>query len=302
MTSPSNDPIWSPSAQLAWLEGLSSENLKDWLRRLLWARSAYPLVIPSQAMAITYLADVMGKGSPKLTSTVREVVPNLLQEWGRNDPTQCLDNLLVLCGLLRCASAEPIIAAIIRERLASRPDEIELRKRCFSVLGGFGCSEHTAPLFYRYLEDIDYSAYCFRALYKYDLNSAVTTLPTVVTVHKASGRLEALKGVLDFLFFDYLNRRQRVALWRDIIKSTKPEKLEEMLRTLQSVDIVLSAPVDESQDIEVIYNYSLGEPRTAGEKVEFKDFRVAEVAAINRALEDFLRSSNRMAQAVGAPS
>jgi len=297
---PSKDePIWSPGSQLQWFEERSAEELKNWLRKLVWAQSSHPLITPNQAMPITYFADVIRRGTPALTGKVREVVPGLLQEWGRgpNDPTQCLDDLLVLAGLLRCAAAEPTIAIIATERVTGRPEEVELRKRCFSVLSGFGCSEFTAPLFNRYLEDIDYSAYCFRALYKYKLSYAVTTLPAVVATHKTANKLQVLKGVLSLLLFHYLNVRQRKALWTDIIHLTDPVQLEEMLRTLQSLNIVLS--VLPSQDIEVIYDY---EPKKPGEKVHNYDFKVGPIAAIYRALEAFLTSSNNMAQAVGAAS
>ena len=293
-------PIWSKGAQLQWLEGLSVEDLKSWLRKLVWTQDSHPLVPPSQSISITYFADVIGRGTSALTCKVREVVPSLLQEWGRNDPMQCLDDLLVLSALLRCAAAEATIAIIASERITGTAEEVELKKRCLSVLSGFGCSEHSAPLFYRHLEDINYSAYCFRALYRYKLSYAVATLPTVVAIHKAADKLQALKGVLTLLFFDYLNLRQRIALWRDIIDHTEPMQLEEMLRTLQSLGIVLSVNRHASQEIEVIYDYSVVEPKKAGEKVQIYDFQVTSLAAINRALEAFLTSSNRIAQAVGA--
>ena len=287
--------IWSPGSQLQWFEGLSANDLKNWLRRLIWAQSSYPLITPSQSIPITYFANVLAKGTSELKGKIREVVPGLLQEWGRNDTTQCLDDLLVLAGLLRCAGAEATIALIATERITDRAEEVELRQRCFSVLSGFGCSEYSAPLFYKYLEDIDYSAYCFRALYKYKLSYAVTTMPAVVATHKTADKLQSLKGVLNLLFFDYLNRRQRVALWRDIINSTEPVQLEEMLRTLQALDIVLSVP--RPQEIEVIYEY---EPKKPGEKVPIYDFKVAALAAISRALQAFLMRSDHLAQAVGA--
>ncbi len=286
-------PIWSPGSQLQWFEGLAAEDLTNWLRRLIWKRSSYPLVPPSQSIPITYFANVMGRGTPALKSTIREVVPRLIQEWGRNDTTQCLDDLLVLAGLLKCAAAEKAIATIAWERITGRAEEVALRQRCLSVLSGFGCSEYTAPLFNRYLDDIDYSAYCFRALYKYKLSYAETTLPVVVATHKAAGKLPAFKGVLNLLLFDHLIFRQRVDLWKDIINSTKPKQLKEMLETLQSLGIVVS--VQRTGEIEVIYDYK---PKKPGEELPSFEYPVAAIAAIYRALEAFVTDSDNMTQAV----
>jgi hypothetical protein len=289
-------PIWSPESQLQWFEERSAEDLTNWLRRLVLVQSSHPLISPNQARPVTYFANLLARGTPELTCKIREVVPRLVQEWTRNASAQYLDDLLVLAGLLKGTAAEATIVIIAAEKITGRPDEVQLRQRCLSVLSGFGCSEYSAPLFNRYLEDIDYSAYCFRALYKYNLSYAVTTLPAVVATHEKADKLQALRCVLNFLFFDHLNKRQRVALWGDIISSTEPVQLKEMLRTLQSLDIVLSVP--RRQEIEVIYDYT---PKKAGEKVPFYDFKAAALAAINGALQTFLMRSDRpLEQAVAA--
>src|SRR5215203_3906730 len=94
----SQDDLMNPGP---WLERQSQESLKEWLRRALWTRQTLP-VFNANSFEIS---ELLKDGSPSLKIRVRKVVPELLQEWGRDDSLDVLDNLLIVCGRLRCAAA-----------------------------------------------------------------------------------------------------------------------------------------------------------------------------------------------------
>jgi hypothetical protein len=292
----------SSDEQLAWLEQLSADDLKNWLRRSIWVQTAVPLIIPRTATLIAYLSDLLKTGSSGLLSQLRIVLPGLLQEWGGSDTSRCLDELLILCGTLRCASAESTVAMIATERLKDRPDEIGLRQRSLSVLSGFGCTDSTEHLFRRYLVDVNYAALCYRALYRHDLTFAASEFTTVVKVHSAARVTQNLRAVLDILFFDYANKRERIEIWKSVFKITKPPVLEEVLKILQVIGIVVAVPFEPafSPEVEIIYRYSSEELDSVGDKIETQDVSNEALVAISRALEAFLRSGNQVERSVAA--
>jgi hypothetical protein len=223
-----------------------------------------------------------------------------LQEWGRDDPKGPLEDLLFLCGTLRCAAAEATIALITTDRLEGRPDETGLRQNCLSVLSGLGCTERTAPLFRRYISDVNYSALCYRALYRYDLSNAARELPRLVQTHLTAEVTQQLRPVLNILFFTYLSCDQRAEVWGDVLRTTRPKVLEIILRVFQSLDIVLAVPFKTSgpQEVEVIYGYSSDNPLKGGDKIDTADIDDETVIVITHTLERYLLASNRVGSAI----
>src|ERR1044072_8753066 len=109
---------------LAWLERLSQEELKEWLRRSFWTQQTLPVMVPPTSRNALEISSLLKQGSSNLKIRVRKVIPELLQEWGRDDPMDVLDDLLIVCGRLRCAGTAVVIAQIISERLANRPGAV----------------------------------------------------------------------------------------------------------------------------------------------------------------------------------
>ncbi|HYJ85532.1 MAG TPA: hypothetical protein VEW46_05735 [Pyrinomonadaceae bacterium] len=182
-----------------WLEGLSEGQLRDWLRESIWTRNPLPVLVPPDSRLALELANVLKRSSSVLRARVRAVISGLVQEWGRDDSPETLDDLLILCGRLRCAAAEPAITLILNERLKGRTDEIPLMQRGLSVVSGFGCTERTVALFKRYITDVDYAAICYRALYRYDSRYGATELFNVITLFRraeATSELDILIRIL----------------------------------------------------------------------------------------------------------
>jgi hypothetical protein len=223
------------SDPLKWLENLSQERLRDWLRRALWTRIALPLVIPSMSRIPVEVSEIFKHGSPKLKASAREILPTLLQEWGRDEPKHILDDLLIICGRLRAAAAEAPIADIVTRRLEGA-DAIELRQRALSVLSGFGCTARTASLFEQYLNDIEYAAIAYRALYRFDLKYAATELQTVVGVFQVAPH--ELDIVIRTLFRDLQSPAQMVDVLVDYLKEGEPKSIIDVVEALRGADVL----------------------------------------------------------------
>jgi len=220
---------------LTWLESLSQEDLRDWLRRALWVRITLPLIIPPASRIAVEISTTLKKGSAKLKSTVREIVPVLLREWGRDDPKAVLDDLLIISGRLRAASSEASIADIITRRLGDSEDAVQLRQRGLSVLSGFGCSERTAPLFEQYLKNVEYAAISYRALYRYDLKYAETRLQDIVSIFQDSP--DELDMVVRTLFRDLQSPSQLVDILVEYLREAEPRSILDVVEALRCAGV-----------------------------------------------------------------
>lgn len=195
-------PFSDVPAALSWIEKLNLTDLRDWFRIVFWLRDPLPINVPSQSRLALEVAEVLKRGSSGLKTRVRIVVPSLFQEWGRDDPSDVLDDLLIVSAKLRCASAEPMITLIATERLRGRIDEVPLRQRCLSVVSGFGCTERSVFLFKGYMEDVDYAAISFRALYRFDPIFAAVELPRLCRVFQKADAISEMNIALQVLFRD----------------------------------------------------------------------------------------------------
>lgn len=223
---------------VSWLENKSERELKDWLRSVFWLRTAHPVVIPSTSRIAIELSEVLRAGSVALRTRVRVCLPELLQEWGRDDPSDTLDDLLFVCGRLRCASAEPAIALIASERLRGRTEETALRQRCLSVLSGFGCSERTMSLFTTYIDNFDYTSICFRALYRYNETYASTYLPVVLQLFRSKNAKKELNIVLHLLFRDLGSASRVLNVLNLLVKRGAPEAIVDAVQTLRESSLL----------------------------------------------------------------
>lgn len=221
---------------LKWIENLSLHSLREWLRLAVWVRNPLPVTVPHTSRLAVEISDLLKKGSSDLKTRVRTVIPGLLQEWGRDDPSSSLDDLLIICGRLRCAAAEPAIALIATERLRGRKEEISLRQRCLSVLSGFGCTERTVYVFKQYINDIEYAAICYRALYRFDLSYAATELPALLEVYREADAIDELNFALGTLFRDHPKSSQRIEILTLYLKLAEPESFADVLQTLVSIE------------------------------------------------------------------
>lgn len=216
-----------------WIEAQSERNLKDWLRSIFWLRSAQPIFIPSTSRIALEISNLLRAGSVALRTRVRVVIPELLQEWGRDDPSEALDDLLLMCGRLRCAAAEATVALIASERLKGRPDETVLRQRCLSVLSGFGCSERTVSLFISYLNNFDYTSICYRALYRFRESYAAKHLPLVLQLFRANNAKKELNVILHLLFRDLGSATRVFNMVNLAIKLGEPQFVADIVQTLR---------------------------------------------------------------------
>lgn len=227
---------------LEWLSHLSDAGLKKWLRDAVWRKELLPLSVPPSSSLVVYLSDLFNihdnQRATDLRLRLREILPILLQEWGRFDPPQCLTDLLYLCGTLRCSAAEPIILSIARERVDGLKEEVSLRQTCLSVLSGLGPSEATYNLFKYYIRDPRYTALCYRALYRLRLSYGAAELPTVFAVYNEAGLQKRLKTVVKRLFFEYLKPDQHADVIRIFLEEAHSESFEGVLKFLSTIEVI----------------------------------------------------------------
>ena len=243
---------------LKWVENLSEAQLLKWLRKVLWTGNALPIIVPSISRLAIEVSSLLKHGSSALKSRARAVVPILLQEWGRDDPANVLDDLLIICGRIRCAAAEPIIVLLMTERLQQQPEVVALRQRCLSVLSGFGCTERTVLKFKEYITDIDYAAICYRALYRYDLRYAATELQNILSIFQHANALDELNVVISNLKHDLKSPRQFLwVLARYLEHTNLPELFIHVLEVLRGAGLLAAAPFIEARPNERVEIYRL---------------------------------------------
>lgn len=240
----SNDPAAEPTATdyrnpLLWIERLSPAELLEWLRRAVWTGDARPVMTPHSAAPATHLANLFKEGSTELKIRLRSLLPVLVREWGHQDSYEALDALLVLTGMLRCAAAETDIGLLTVERLTGIEKEVPLRQRCLSVLAGIGGQPQTVEIFKSYLFRIDYTALCYRALFRLDRQYAARQFHAVVDVYGESGRSDNLKLMLQALLFRQLTPEQHPGALGQVLEQTPLPKLNKVLGILQTVGIIL---------------------------------------------------------------
>jgi hypothetical protein len=223
---------------LQWIERLSSQSLQQWLRFALWVRDPLPVVVPPSSMLALEIIGVINKGSNELITRIRAIIPVMLQEWGRKEPSNTLDDLLIISGKLRCAAAEHVILQIANERLYGRADEIPLRQRCLSVLSGFGCTDKSQYIFKKYLHDIEYIAICYRALYRFDFAYAGTELSLLYEIFNQEGATDELRIILGTLLRDLSTPAERFEMLLIFLKKSDPESFPEVLQTLIDVNLL----------------------------------------------------------------
>lgn len=221
-----------------WLETLSDIRLRNWLRLCLWTRNSLPLLVPQNSRLAIDLAAIIQRGSPALRIRARAVIPGLLQEWGRNDSPDTLDDLLILCGRLRCAAAEPEISLLLSERLTNQAEVIALRQRCLSVLSGFGCTERTVSLFARYIDDIEYAAICYRALYRFDRRYAAIHLSDIISLFRKEGTTGERNIVIRTLARDLSSPNEFVELLIQYLTLSDSEQILNGLEVVRQVQIL----------------------------------------------------------------
>jgi hypothetical protein len=227
---------WDVVYPQKWVERLSTPSLKVWLRNALWLRAAGPVEDNPGSSMGEEIGKLLKEGSSRLKLRVHEVLTQLLQEWGRDDPSAILSDLLTICARVRCVSAEATITLMLTERLGGRGDEVSLRRECLNVLSGFGCTRRTLHIFKRYLGDIEYTATCYKALYRYHISYAATEFLDVYRVFRAANAIQELKVVLHRLLSDYPEAKQRVELLTVFLKKADPEGFPLALHLLKNIE------------------------------------------------------------------
>jgi hypothetical protein len=224
---------------LPWIERLPPGELLVWLRHVIWTGETQPVLTPNSAAVATHLVSLFKHGSTELMTRLRAILPILVQEWGRDDPSGSLDNLLVLTGMLRCATAETSIGLLTTERLAGVEGEVPLRQRCLSVLSGIGSQPQTIEVFKSYLFDIDYTALCYRALFRLDRAYAARQFHLVIDIYGEGGKENHLELMLRALLFRQLPQEQHVDALGQVLEETPIAKLGKVLSVLRTVGIIL---------------------------------------------------------------
>jgi hypothetical protein len=128
-----------------------------------------------------------------------------------------------------------MILQIINERLGGRDEEVKLRQRCLSVLSGFGCTERSQHIFMAYFDNVEYTAICYRALYRYEISYAATELTEVHRIFRAADATGELDLALHILFRDFSNPKQRVEILTLFLKKSEPESFLEVLQSLRGI-------------------------------------------------------------------
>jgi hypothetical protein len=221
---------------LAWLRALPEAELVAWLRRAVVAGEPAPLVVPHATSLAVHVAGLLRRADEPLDGRARAALPLLLREWGHFRPraVEALERLLVVCAELRCATAEPEIVALARERLAALPDgaaAVRLRQRCLAVLAGFGPSERSRPLFESLLDERDYAPLCYRALYRADPRAAAREIAPLLAALPDEADDAALAPVLA-LAVETLANRDRLEFARALLQELAPTPLERVLGLL----------------------------------------------------------------------
>lgn len=230
--------------QLKWLEGLGAAELKLWLRGYVWAKRTYPLVVPNVTDRVTQFISLVKAGTPALIVSVRSVIPELLKEWGRDDTTDVLEKLFLLCGKLRCADAEASVIQILNSRLSARSEveETKLRSLGLGVLSGFGCTDRTAYLFERYIGEKEYALVSYRALYKYNPTNAAVHLPVLVEIYQDHRAEQKLKMNIKRMLEHLPSSAERAALWNQVLRDTEENKIPMVLKKLADIGILYQPP------------------------------------------------------------
>lgn len=244
---------------LPWVESLSEERLLYWIRHSLSTRDALPVVVSPNSRLAVEMSSLFKKAlkSSGLKTRVRAVIPVLLQEWGRDDPMDLLDDLLILSGRLRCAAAGPVIVTIMTERLRDRPEAVAVRQRCLSVLSGFGCTERTEPIFKELITNVEYAAICYRALYRYDLRHAATELQEIVSIFQSVDALEELDIVIRNLGNDLRSPREFIGVLTQFLSHAEPERIVDVLEVMRGVGLLVAAPFVEARPSERVLIFKL---------------------------------------------
>jgi hypothetical protein len=224
------------SNPLPWFRRQSYGQLKNWLRWTIWRHDPRPLTIPHDTMPVSFLADFILRADNSIKMDFRTIIPELLKEWGAYDDRQCLDHLLILCGVLNCNEAESVISQIVTGKLANSDEDVRLRRRGLSVLQNIG-TERTLHLFRRYISDLRYAALCYRGLYRFNLIYAATELPELVHLYQREGSVEELKDVLKILFHCTITTPEYISVLLPFVEQAPLESFVEVLEILREIDV-----------------------------------------------------------------
>lgn len=195
-----------------WLAALSEVELRRWLRLVLRHRDPLPLRLPPGSAFSVALARALQAGPPALRDGLKEALPQLVLEWGQDDGAEVLDDLLVLCALVRCPGAmDPIRRLLADQRLPPDPDPA-LRLRALQVLAGFGLNERLVPIFETALSGPRSAALAWRALCSFDLGAGIRGLPRLMATLEERGQGDLLVDLLRAQLFDELDARRRLRL------------------------------------------------------------------------------------------
>jgi len=133
-----------------------------------------------------------------------------------------------------------MIALVATERLGGRGDEVSLRQRCLSVISGFGCTDRSLFLFKGYMDDVDYAAISFRALYRFDPLHAASELPRLCQVFHKADAISELNIALQILFRDLKKPDRILEVLNRLMTRATPADFEDVLQRLRSNSLFTS--------------------------------------------------------------
>ncbi|MCH9647335.1 MAG: hypothetical protein K0U98_03790 [Deltaproteobacteria bacterium] len=263
---------------LARLLDLDSNSLREWLQGALWNGAYSPLSVPPNSSFAPFLTDLLS--SPKATSVrfeLGKILPNIVRSWNLNDPPEILEDILLLCGVLRALDTERHILLLASERLRRHPEEERLRRECLRALSGLGCSEVSKSVFEHFLHEPGYSAICYRALYRYDKALAATLLPDLIEALSTVDRSPALDMVFKLMFFRTLLHSQRKNFLGRILNGDSSE-LERILQLLErnGVQLILDSSFRSDDPVAFVWT----DPESGDRKrIPFKSKDLSDYAA-----------------------
>lgn len=229
-----------------WLEKRTIQELKNWLREAMWTSDVRPLTcsLDDFVSTLATIAETRNEREKSaLLPQLRQVIPELLREWGPNERGEPLIELVQLAGRLRCADAEPILAAIARGRLQDHPDP-DLPPNVLNTLLGFDVGPGTLDAFSPYLDVPSCAAIAFRKLCvddpDFDIRRAFSQLVT------ATGKLgeKAQLGHIMLTVAALIGPRSPMGKRREelvaaLLSGTQPEDCKLVLQVFSRLNIAL---------------------------------------------------------------
>ncbi|KYK35265.1 MAG: hypothetical protein AYK18_13165 [Theionarchaea archaeon DG-70] len=204
--------IYKMRKGLEYIEGLSDQELTNWVRRFLAENRSHPLSIPSKD---TYKSTILLQFYFMSTNSdfrrrFERASLDLVNSWRASadpswqEPADSLDyfaELLAIVGRIRISDTYSRLLVLAKsEELKKKVGlGVDLHSQLLRVLFGFGMDENRQDLEYiidRDIEDLHYTALCFRRSWELDFQKGIENLPILLEYYHRDHSIDA-EGTLN---------------------------------------------------------------------------------------------------------